>query len=63
MSRGSRIELEIFRGTNERWKCRTVRKHTTLCEQKLKLRCARKFNAAAVCAKLKEKCKLVVIFL
>jgi hypothetical protein len=40
-----------------------VRKHVTLCAQKLKIRCAHKSDAAAVCAKLKVMSKLIAIYL
>jgi hypothetical protein len=35
----------------------------TLCAQKLKMRCAFKSDAAAVCAKLKTVSKLIAIYL
>jgi hypothetical protein len=43
--------------------CITVRNHVTLSAQKLKIRCALKSDAAAVCAKLKAMSELVAICL
>jgi hypothetical protein len=40
------------------YSCIALRKHMTLCAQKLKMRCAHKSGAAAVCAKLKAMSKL-----
>jgi hypothetical protein len=45
-----------------KWKCIAARQHVTLCAQKLKMRCAHKSDAAAVCAKPKVMSKPIEIY-